>query len=74
MDITNEEIQEAIQITVSVGRIVKELVRVPEGHVYHVLMPVMSLDAFNSCINQLVQAKLIKRENHELIWIGDLVH
>lgn len=54
----------------AIAEVVKELGRVPSGHVYAHLMGVMSLDRYDCIIAKLVELKQIKIVAHELIWIG----
>jgi hypothetical protein len=50
---------------------VKEARTIPAGHIYAVLAGKMSLDTFESIIDTLVRANLVRRDSTGLItWVG----
>ena len=49
---------------------IRDLKRVPSGHLYAVLMGKMDLELYNGIIQILKNAGLVKEESYELIWIG----
>ena len=59
----------AINIIKSVADAIKDLGRVPSGHLYASLMPSgISIEEFNSIIRILKRAAIVREEYHELIW------
>lgn len=60
----------ALQIVAAVGEAIRDLGRVPSGHLYAQLMARLSLAEYNQIIGMLKHAKLIDEKSHELIWIG----
>jgi hypothetical protein len=56
---------------VKAANAVRGVGRIPSGTLYATLMDRMSASAFESMIGQLVGTGLIRRECHELVWVGD---
>ena len=67
----NEQIQAAITAVSDIGKVIREVKRIPSGHLYAQLMGVMSLERYEMVISLLKKTKLITEQNNELIWIGD---
>jgi hypothetical protein len=59
-----------MRIVFALSETIRELGRVPAGHLYAVGMASMTLEQYNAAISQLEGAGLVKQDNHELIWIG----
>jgi hypothetical protein len=60
----------AVAVAKAVAETIKELGSVPSGHLYARLMDRMSLETYNSIIDMLTKAGLIKVENFLITWIG----
>jgi ArsR family metal-binding transcriptional regulator len=67
----NEQIQAAIKAVSEIGKIIREVKRIPNGHLYAQLMGVLSLEKYEMVINLLKKTGLVTEQNNELIWIGD---
>jgi hypothetical protein len=68
--ITKPEITAAIAILAAIADCVRELKRVPAGHLYTLLMTKLTLAQFNEAIALLIQTNQVTREGDELIWKG----
>ncbi len=68
-DVMNQN-KAAVLVLGTVAEAIRDLGRVPSGHLYARLMPYMSLDTYNGVIATLKRCKLVKEVSHELIWIG----
>lgn len=72
-DVTREEIRAVLEIMLAMSEAIRELGRVPSGVLYAQMMgalPGLSLQSYQSIVDRLVGAGLIKVVAHELIWIG----
>jgi hypothetical protein len=67
---TREEVLALISVTRAVADAVRELGRVPSGHLYASVMSTLSYENYTWVIERLKGAKLIREDAHELIWIG----
>ena len=67
---TKEQVTAALKTVQAITETIQELGRIPEGHLYAVVMGKMDLDSFRRIIDIIISTKLVKRTNHELIWIG----
>ena len=68
---TNEQTKAAVEIIKAVADTIKNLKRVPSGHLYAHLMGYMDIDQYEQIITILIHAGLIeKTDAHELIWKG----
>lgn len=54
----------------ALGDTIRELGRVPSGHLYAVGMASLTLEQYTRAIDTLKRAGLVAEKNHELIWIG----
>ena len=63
------DVHSAIQIIKAVADAIKEVGRIPNGHLYAQLLGVMTLGQYQSIIGTLKGAGLIEEKNNELIWI-----
>ena len=70
MTVTKEQIGAYLRTVKAVADAIRAAGRMPAGPLYATLMGVMSLDAFERMIGQLVGAGLVQRENNVLTWIG----
>lgn len=68
--VTKEEIAAVIRAVAAIAEAIRDLGRVPSGHLYAQVMGVLSLDNYTIAIDHLERAKLVRREGHELIWTG----
>ncbi len=64
---TRGEIGSAVQAVIE---LVQEERRVPEGLVFAAFMGDLSADNFESMLQQIVRTGLVRRVNHELVWVG----
>ena len=68
---TKEQIRAAIEMIAAVGQLIKELGTVPSGHLYARLMDKFTLSQYETIIDRLVAARLVKRDPwHQLTWVG----
>ena len=67
----SETINKAIEAITELGRVIKDVKRIPSGHLYAQLMSVLSLQAYQYMLDILVKGNMIKIENHEIVWIGE---
>jgi hypothetical protein len=65
-----DQLKAALEIMMAVADAIRDLGRVPSGHLYARLMGHMSLETYNVIIERLKGAGMIEEKNHELIWIG----
>jgi ArsR family metal-binding transcriptional regulator len=68
---TSEQIQTAITAVSEIGKVIREVKRIPSGHLYAQLMGVLSLEKYEMIISLLKKTGLITEQNNELIWIAD---
>jgi hypothetical protein len=61
---------EIISTAHAVIELVQEERRVPEGLVFAALMGGLSAEAFETMLQQVVRSGLVKRVDHELVWVG----
>lgn len=67
---TKEQIKAALGILLAIGEVIREKKGVPSGELYAQVMSSLSLNEYNMVIDKLVAARLVKRSNHFLTWIG----
>lgn len=68
---TPAQLKAQVRAAAAIGEAIRDLGRVPAGHLYAHLMGKLTLDQFDGLVGALVQAKLVERtRDHELIWIG----
>jgi hypothetical protein len=60
----------AIVIVTAVSEAIKEAGKIPAGELYAALMPFCTLNQFETLIDTMKRANLVKEENHLLTWIG----
>lgn len=68
---TSEQIESAITAVSEIGKVIREVKRIPSGHLYAQLMGVLSLEKYEMIIGLLKKTGLITEQNNELIWIAD---
>ena len=69
MSTKEQQTEAVVEIIKAVADAIRELKRVPSGHLYARLMGHMDLDQYNLIIGLLINAGLIEKTNsHELIW------
>lgn len=66
----NEKVKAATLAALAMGETIRELGRVPSGHLYAAVMSKMSLQCYQQLIGVLKNAGLVREESHELIWCG----
>lgn len=67
---TAQEATKALDIVATLAEAIRELKSVPNGHLYALVTPYMSLDQYNGILATLKRANLIEETNHVLKWIG----
>lgn len=67
--ITKQQAMDGIKLIKLVADSIKELKRVPNGHLYAMLMSILSLQEYEKIINILKNAGVIELKNNELFWI-----
>lgn len=65
-----EKANAAIAILRAIAEAIRELKRVPNGHLYARLMGTISYGDYTRAIEIVKNAGLVEEKNHELIWIG----
>jgi ArsR family metal-binding transcriptional regulator len=68
---SNEQIQAAITAVSEIGKVIREVKRIPSGHLYAQLMGVLSLEKYEMIIGLLKKTGLVTEQNNELIWMAD---
>ena len=66
---TKQQVAAALEAVRAVADAIRELKRVPSGHLYAQLMPLMDLATYDKIIGTLKGAGLVREEFHELIWV-----
>jgi hypothetical protein len=65
------KVQAVITVTLAIGDTIRALGSIPSDDLYVRCMHVLSLEAYESIINRLVQTKFVRRDgNHLLTWVG----
>lgn len=67
---TGKDIERAYLVTLAIAEAIKELGRVPSGHLYAHLTGVMNLETYLAAVDVLKEGGVIREESHELIWQG----
>jgi hypothetical protein len=68
---TTEQVHAGLKSVIAVAETIRELGRVPSGHLYARLMGVLSMDAYERIIAILMKQGLVQRTAaHELVWVG----
>lgn len=70
MNTTRTEREAAVGMLKAVASAIKDLGRVPSGELYARLMGYVTLDQYDLLIGVLVRSRLVRQENHELIWVA----
>jgi len=60
----------AMTLIMVVAEAVRQAGEIPSGHLYATVMGSLSLEAYNTVIERLKKAKLIKEENYLIKWVG----
>lgn len=68
--ITRDQIAPALTILAALADAIRELKRIPSGHLYALLMPKMSLAQYETAIDLLIKAGLVRKASDELVWEG----
>ncbi len=68
--ITKEQVVAALQTIKVVADTIRELGEVPSGVLYSQVMQHVSLQSYQSIIERLKGAKLIREKHNKLIWVG----
>jgi hypothetical protein len=58
-----------VKLIMAVTEAIREVKRIPSGHLYAILMGKMSIDTYNQLITIIKRTGLVKEEGHELIWV-----
>lgn len=67
---TKTQVNAAVNTVIAIAEAIRELKSVPSGHLYARVMSHMSLETYESVINTLKNAGVIKETNSELIWVA----
>jgi hypothetical protein len=67
---TGAEMRAALALVAALADAIRDLGRVPAGHLYAGIMDRMSLESFNRAVEIMKAAGLVRESNHELIWVG----
>lgn len=70
---SDKEREAVITLMAAVAVLIRSLRRVPSGVLYMrlgAMIPNLTLDSYEGMVSKLLDAKLIERKSHELIWIG----
>jgi hypothetical protein len=59
-----------IAATFAVSEAIKDLGKVPNGHLYAQLMPYMSFETYTAIISVLKDSGVVAENNHMLTWVG----
>jgi len=71
--VTPGETKAALAAVIAVTETVRQAGRVPSGVLYAVLCDRMDLPAFEKMLQIIVGTGLVKRDGHELVWIGPVI-
>lgn len=66
-----QQISAAIEAIAAIGRVIRDVKRIPSGHLYAQLMGVLSLEKYEAAIAILKKGGLVREESNELIWIAE---
>lgn len=69
-DVTKEEVRQALLVAAATASAIREAGRIPSGHLYAILCGRMTLDTYYHLLTLLEEQKLVRVENHEVIWTG----
>jgi len=64
------ELRSALTIMAAAVDVVRELGRVPSGHLYAMLMNSLDETAYESMLRQVLRTGLVKRDGDVLVWVG----
>lgn len=71
---TTEEVMSALALVTALTEALAIIGRIPDGHLYaHVMNHFENVEAYNSAVNLIVRAGLVRREGQELVWCGPAV-
>ena len=69
--VTPSQAAAAVRLASEDTRAIKDAGRIPQGTLYAALMTLgMDLPAFNRLVDLIVGTGLVRREGHELVWVG----
>ena len=69
-DEARNAIKAAVELTVTIGRAVRERGQISAGDIYAAVMGKVSLQQFEAMVNALVNAGAVKRSGQLLVWVG----
>ena len=61
-----------VTMILAISDCIRDLGEVPSDHLYARLMDKLSIEAYQSIINALINTKVVREQNHLLTWIGPL--
>jgi hypothetical protein len=70
MNVTKEQVASALDTMRAVIETIRDAGRVPSGTVYAALMNRMDLAAYDKMIALILGTGLVRRDGHELVWVG----
>ena len=59
-----------LEVYLEVSETIRELKKVPSGHLYAMVMGKMSLEVYQAIITRLKAVSLVRETAHQLTWIG----
>lgn len=67
----SDQVAGATAILIAIADTIRELKRIPSGHLYALLMPKMSYAQYEEGIGILERAGVVRKTpGHELVWVG----
>lgn len=69
-DKLKQDIRRSMMLVVAIGNAIQEAGSIPSGHLYAMLCGKLDINTYNTAIAILIKSKVVKSENHLLIWIG----
>ena len=70
MAVTAAEMSAGLDMIRAIIETVRELKSAPVGPLYAAMMGSMDLGSFNRMLDIALSTKLIRRDGHQLIWVG----
>ena len=64
------QMEAGLKAAQAIAEAIRELGRVPAGHLYATVMGTLTLEQFEQITGILKGAGLVEEKNHELIWIA----
>lgn len=65
-----QQIEAALAVAKALADTIREVGRVPSGHLYARVCGHLDIHSYEAVIGSLKRAGLVIEKNHELIWVG----